>query len=479
MPEGENDAAVRRVGSERSDNPPSPPTAVACCANPPYALWRAFLLFVTLLLCAPAAHAGATIRAHLSPTGEVAPGTPVKLVVDVLTDEFFTGAPVFPGLAVPGAIVAPVSDDSSHLNETINGKPWFGISRSYLITPQTGGELAIPALEITAKVGAGAAAVKLRTAPLTLHVKVVQRPAGAENAVGTTQLTLKQSLDRKLDGLKQGDSFTRRIEIDVDGVQAMLLPAPDFPPVKGLAIYPVAPVVEDIKGERGVFIGGRRVDAITYVAQQPGDYSLPAFSMQWWDTRANQLRTAQVPALHFSVAANPGYKPAFDIAAEQSQPKAARHVRINLRRVLEVGALVVVAGFLAWWLLPPLLRASKSLQGRLAQRRAQRAQSEQAYFDKLQHADSTQRVSAFYQWLDRLPGERKPASLEEVVQRAGDVQLGGQARDWLAGYYGKSHDRSADGKGAARPVPAWASALRKTASAGRRRNKASLAPLNP
>lgn len=246
-------------------------------------------------------------RAHLEPGGAVAQGQPVKLVVDALTTNWFTEAPVFPVLEIPGAIVSPPGDDATNLSEEIQGVKWFGVSRSYIVTPQTGGDLAIAPLELTLQVGQVSGVVKVRTPALTLKVKTVPRPAGAENAIGTSRLELTQSIDHDLRTLKQGDAFTRTIEISADGVQAMLLPPTPFGPVSGLAVYPKAPRVQDISQERQGFLGGRRVDAATYLVQKSGRYELPGVSVQWWDIRAGKLRTATVPPLRFSASANPGY----------------------------------------------------------------------------------------------------------------------------------------------------------------------------
>ncbi|MEC5398039.1 BatD family protein [Uliginosibacterium sp. H1] len=412
-------------------------------------------------------------RAHLQPAGEVMPGQPVTLVVDVLTDGFFTGAPTYPALDIPGAIVTPPGDESVRLNETINGKPWFGMSHRYIITPQTGGELQVPALSITVKLGPGGTNATVRTAPLTIHVKAVERPPGAENAIGSTRIVMKQTLDRKLDGLKQGDSFTRRIEVDADGVQAMMLTPVGFPPVKGLATYPVQPVVEDILGDRSHFIGGRRVDAVTYVAQQPGDYELPAVSLQWWDLRAGQLRKAEVPALKFSVAANPGYQPAFALQAEQSgavvAPVRHRDWHLALAVLLAVGA----ALFTAWWLYPWARSWWRRAQARSAGRRAAYEGSEAAAYAALMKADGDAAWSALYRWVGRLPAAPTPATLEEAARQRGDVELAHQAEALLAAHYA-----SAAKPQGARELTAWAKKLRK-ASHARQHEAPALPPLNP
>lgn len=61
-------------------------------------LYGTILALLSLLIALPAlADAPKSMaRAHLEPGGAVAQGQPVKLVVDALTTNWFTEAPVFP-----------------------------------------------------------------------------------------------------------------------------------------------------------------------------------------------------------------------------------------------------------------------------------------------------------------------------------------------------------------------------------------------
>ena len=62
-------------------------------------------------------------------------GQPVRLTVDVLVTTWLTGAPEFPDLELPGAIVVLPEERALNLSEDFEGGRWFGLSRSYLIYP--------------------------------------------------------------------------------------------------------------------------------------------------------------------------------------------------------------------------------------------------------------------------------------------------------------------------------------------------------
>lgn len=391
-----------------------------------------------------AAGAQSMARAHLEPSGQVMPGQPVKLVVDALTTNWFTSAPVFPPLDIPGAIVSPPGDDASNLNLEINGVKWFGVSRTYIVTPQNGGDLAIPPITLVLHVGQVNGEVKARTPPLKLSVKVVQRPAGAENAVATSRLDIKQTLDRSLTGLKQGDAFTRTITISAAGVQGMLLPPAQFAAVKGLAVYPKPAKVQDITKERQGFLGSSRVDAATYVIQQAGDYTLPGVSVQWWDTRANQLRTAQIPALQFSAAANPDYKPVIALPTEASAPRPARIRHIDVESIAEAAGAGILILLAAWLLLPRLIRALRKGLRNARERRQLYANSEAAAYKHLRHAihknDSGALITSLYTWLGRSSARPRSGMLEPATEQIQQV-FAGQGVELFNAVYGVDPSR--------------------------------------
>lgn len=453
-------------------------------------LYGTILALLSLLIALPAlADAPKSMaRAHLEPGGAVAQGQPVKLVVDALTTNWFTEAPVFPPLELPGAIVSPPGDDATNLSEDIQGVKWFGVSRTYIVTPQAGGDIAIPPLELKLQVGQVSGLVTVHTPALKLKVKAVPRPAGAENAIGTTRLDVTQSLDRDLRSLKEGDAFTRTIEISADGVQAMLLPPTPFAPVSGLAVYPKAPRVQDISQERQGFLGGRRVDAATYVVQRPGRYELPGVDVQWWDIRAGKLRTASVPPLRFSAAANPGYKPPVGIPGEPLAAATARHARLDPLRLAYWAAVLLVLALAAWLLLPRLIRALGRFRAWRRQRRLEFARSEAAAFARLRRAqrgrDPAELMGSLYAWLDRVARGApavlaRPAALGNAERAAGSAAFASAAEQLLSSSYGAT-----DGQGDAPAAlgkalnEARAALAREPAGSGHR-EATPLPPLNP
>lgn len=353
------------------------------------------------------------IRARLEPPGPVVVGQQVKLVVDVLVTTWFMRAPEYPSLKIAGAVVRFSDEQPPHLTEAINGEKWFGLSRYYLITPQTGGELAIAPFEVTLYPGQAKGAIKVRSHALKLSVKGAPGAARATSAgpgqianmPATPHLRVDQRFDRKLTGLRVGDAFTRTIEIVADGTQAMFLPPTSFPAVKGLVSYPKAPDVENITKDRGGFVAARRTDAVTYVVQEPGDYELAAVKVDWWDTRASKQRTATIPVVKFNAVPNPGYKPEFALPTEPAAAPATS--QMDWRRI-SIRCAGLVAALVAAWLSSPLVRrAWRSTLARRAQRKREYENSEAAAFAQLMVAaygrDASHIAPLLYRWLDKIP----------------------------------------------------------------------------
>lgn len=326
-------------------------------------------------------------------------GQQVRLNVDALTTTWFTQAPVYPQISAPNAVINLLDERAQNFNESIGGEKWFGVSRSYLVTPTGDGDIVIAPFEITLYPGQGKDPVKLKTREVRLQVKVVARPAGTEGMLASTGVQISQKLDKKLEDLKVGDAFTRSIEVRAAGAQGMFIPPTTFPAIKGLAVYPKPGTVDNIMQDRAGFVGSRRVDAATYVIQEEGRYELPEVIVDWWNTSSGKAEKARVPALQFKAAPNPDYKPTFGLPQEAAAP--VRHV-INWHFV----GLLAGFGLLALLVLYALARYLPRILARLRAWRSARQQrytaSEPAAYKRVVQAlnnnDANKTYAALLAW---------------------------------------------------------------------------------
>jgi hypothetical protein len=235
----------------------------------------------------------------------------------------------------------------------------------------------------------------------------------------------------------------------------MFMPPTAFPAAKGLALYPASPILEDVTKERIGFVGGRRVDAATYVVQAAGRYELPAVTVPWWNTRTNALENATVPAVTFTAAPNPAFHPEIALPEEDAELPVA-----SIARGAVVAAVVVVALLAAWLVAPYVRRAKDEATDRRAKRRAQWEASEEWAFERLRDAaragDAKTVHASLVRWLGRFDAEHEP-SVERFCERANDAGFTRQC-DALqaelsaaAGGFGRDPSCSTTSRGCAAP----------------------------
>lgn len=100
-----------------------------------------------------------------------------------------------------------------------------------------------------------------------------------------------------------GDTLTQTIILQADGLKSEQLPQLKLPQIKGLNYYQETPKFENNLTEQG--ISSSRIDNTAIVATQPGDYTLPAIQIKWWNTQSKKIEIINIPERTFHVKANP------------------------------------------------------------------------------------------------------------------------------------------------------------------------------
>ncbi|HEY7296857.1 MAG TPA: BatD family protein [Xanthobacteraceae bacterium] len=277
----------------------------------------AFLALALLAANLSAALAEPRVRAEIEATGPVLVGQQIRVNVTVLVPNYFLSSPQFPLFDIPGAVVTLPDENAVNGTERIDGETYAAITKTYLITAQQAGNFALPAVQITFKYAAEPGkpgvdgAVKLP--PLNFTATL---PAGASAAAPSlvAQVTVTQTLDGDPKSLKAGDALTRTVETFAANTQAMFIPPPDFNVPANIRIYPRDPVLTDVTSDRGVFVGGRRIDRVTYVFEQPGIYTLPAIEISWFNDKTGKQEVSSAPAISVTITPTSAAAPATEIA---------------------------------------------------------------------------------------------------------------------------------------------------------------------
>ena len=253
---------------------------------------------LALLLAAPALAQTAPqpqVSVALDPDGPITVGTPIEVTVTVLVPSYMPQPPVWPDLQIADAITR-LPDRATHpVTRRIGAESWSGLSRTWEIVPQRPADfdLGSPAIRVTYADIATNAPV---TASITLPGIVFSAtlPPGAEGIdpfVAASALTVAATVDGLPAAPRPGDAFTLTLTTDASGPPAMTLPplAEQVPTPPGLRAYPRQPALVDTPGDPPTAV---RTEAITYVIEAPGAYTLPGPSLDWWNTSTRTRETA-------------------------------------------------------------------------------------------------------------------------------------------------------------------------------------------
>ena len=204
-------------------------------------------------------------------------------------------------LDIPNAVVEEL--DAATFQRTVNGRTYRVIEVKHAIFPQLSGELTIPSITFSARrllpsrslfnIRSGEP-VRRRSRPITVTVKPV--PASYPDApwIPADSLQLDESWSTLPEALNVGDSVTRTLTLTAAGIDASQLPEIPQAEVAGIKIYPDKQNSKNRSGNNG--ITGIGTSSAALLITEPGEFELPAIRVPWWDTRADTLRYAEIPA---------------------------------------------------------------------------------------------------------------------------------------------------------------------------------------
>ena len=244
-----------------------------------------------------------TIKSRLDHRGILVPGQRAKMIIEVATSNWFNGGTRIRLPEVSGLVILQTDQFAANASETRNGTTWVVQRWTIDLYPQRAGDFTVPPMTLTLKVNGGELGNLEGEATSPALAFSVSLPASLEQAdfwVASPDYSVEQEISRATDALRPGDAFERHISFKASNVLAMMLPEVSDARQSGLAAYPAPPQLEN-SNNRGQSLG-KRVQTISYFAEQPGKYVLPAQEFFWWDTRSEALKVLSIPAIEVVVA---------------------------------------------------------------------------------------------------------------------------------------------------------------------------------
>ena len=242
----------------------------------------------------------AKVRTSLSTQGDLYVGERLTLVVELLAPGFFASAPTFDLPDPAGVLLMPPTGHPVLSSEEIDGVSYTVQRHELFAFPRRGGRQTIPSLPVRfafkrSPLDASGVSATLKTDPVQF---TVLPPPGAEalgNVISARNLKVEEIWQPELGKakIKPGDAFTRTITFTAPNLPGMLFPPFPTNSIDGVGIYAKHQVLDQT--ERGA-LRGQRQDIITYVCQRPGEFTIPAARLTWWDLDGKQLRSIDFPA---------------------------------------------------------------------------------------------------------------------------------------------------------------------------------------
>ncbi|MDM0047198.1 hypothetical protein QTH91_22085 [Variovorax dokdonensis] len=315
------------------------------------AVWQ-LLVFVVLCLSGVArAETAPNVRVEVLSKQPVIVGQQVGIRVTVATPNFFTSAPPFPTLSVDGAIITMPDDRGAHGVEQQAGQTIATIAKTYVFVARRAGDFDLPQVDIDFSYRADngeARQAKLQLPATRITARLPEGARAGDAVLPSAAIQIRQRLDRDASGLQAGDALVRTVQVDAANTQAMLIPPPEFEAPEGVRVFEADPQLSDHDGRDSGFVGGRRIDKVTYVFEKPGHYTLPAVELNWFDPATRKSASTQAPVIEVDVKAA---KAEQGIAPDLQLDAASLRHRVAWWRVAAWAAvivLVVLALMLAW-----------------------------------------------------------------------------------------------------------------------------------
>ena len=233
----------------------------------------------------------------------------VSLMVRIFYQANLTEAAINP--PAPAQASVRLLDEVPYQSDR-NGERYRVLERRYAIFPERSGSLTIPAMELSGRLierpsdrlwqpTVRGRRVRVESEPLTLEISPRPTTFTGDFWLPARRITLSQQIsDNKK--LRVGEPVTRTVIMDAMGLEENMLEEPAWPEVPATRIYPDQP--QGISRDDGEWVLGHKEFRYAIVPEQPGELVLPEIRLDWWDTVANQQRTAVLPEHRVNVLAS-------------------------------------------------------------------------------------------------------------------------------------------------------------------------------
>ncbi len=232
----------------------------------------------------------------ITPT-KVSVNEQVILNIEVATPRWLTGGTRIGSIEIPNVIAKQRNQLATNYTERVNGTTWSRQRWEVTLYPMTSGEFVIPTVPVRIQVSAPDGS----NVGGTLYTQSIKFEASLPSGLldnespwfSATEVDTEQQWQRSSENLKVGDAITRTVTIKAKDSLSVLLPdVLNNESTQQYQAYPQPNRLDDTQ-DRGNYRSSR-IEETVYVIQQGGEFTLPEFSFQWWDSKNQRLETVVI-----------------------------------------------------------------------------------------------------------------------------------------------------------------------------------------
>lgn len=201
-------------------------------------------------------------------------------------------------------------DDKSYIT-TFNGSQYNVVEKRLALFFNQSGDITLNPQTLTASIGGARSrffgsdpfnsgqSVKLSAEPLNIEIKAIPSQADASRWLPASQLTIEQSWSRELDNIPVGEPITHNISITAKGITAERINTNQPNEIPSINVYSEKPEFNNQQWTGG--IAGQRKETTVYIPTQPGRFTIPQITINWWNTKKNAMESTVLPAQQITV----------------------------------------------------------------------------------------------------------------------------------------------------------------------------------
>ncbi len=186
----------------------------------------------------------------------------------------------------------------------INGVTYQVHQLTYAIFPQQAGELTIPELVFSAAelrrpramfdIGGRGRPIRKLSRQTVVKVKPIPAQFTGKTWLPARNLTVQETWGGNPADISVGNSITRSIAIQADGLMGAQLPALELPSLQQARLYADQPALDDQADASGMH--GVRKESAALIPAREGALQLPEVRVVWWDLDSDSEKVAALPA---------------------------------------------------------------------------------------------------------------------------------------------------------------------------------------